>query len=147
MDLQGEHFERPGALAGTLWRGGERRGTVLVIDDDPGIVELLVMVLRDDEGFPVRTAYSVAEALASPTADPPAMILLDATLPGEDVHEAVARLRRRPGWGGAQLVLCSGREDTASLAGALGARDYLRKPFELAQLIALAERHARVPAS
>jgi DNA-binding response OmpR family regulator len=120
-----------------------RRGCgVLVIDDDPGIVDVLVMALHDDEGFAVCTAYSVTQALSTPSLDPPALILLDATLPGEEVHDAAARLRARAGWHCASIVLCSGRDDIATLACALGAAGYLRKPFDVDELVALAERYA-----
>jgi CheY-like chemotaxis protein len=123
-------------------------GTVLIVDDDPWIVDLLVMALRDDGGLSVRTACTVAQALATwnPEQEPPALILLDATLPGEEVHDAAARLRSRPGWEHARLVLCSGREDVAALACALGAVDHLRKPFDVDHLIALAQRHAHLRA-
>jgi two-component system KDP operon response regulator KdpE len=141
MDAERKRPGAPGAHGQPL-EPPARGGGVLVIDDDPGIVDVLVMALRDDEGFAVRTAYSVTQALSSAAGEPPALIVLDATLPGEEVHEAVARLRARAGWECACIVLCSGRNDIASLACALGATCYLRKPFDVDELIALAEHYA-----
>lgn len=116
---------------------------VLVIDDDPDILGLLVMVLREEAGMLVQPAHSVAEALCGQTAAIPALIILDMSLPGEDVHDAVVRLRALPGWENVPIILCSGREDIAASARTLGAAGYLRKPFDLDTLVSLAERYAR----
>jgi DNA-binding response OmpR family regulator len=116
---------------------------VLVIDDDPDVLGLLVMVLREEAGMLVRPAHSVAEALRGQTAAVPALIVLDMSLPGEDAHDAVVRLRALPGWENVPIILCSGREDIAASASTLGAAGYLRKPFDLDTLVSLAERYAR----
>ena len=117
---------------------------VLVIDDDPDVLGLLVMVLREEAGMLVQPAQSVAEALRNQAAAAiPALILLDMVLPGEDAHDAVLQLRALPGWENVPIVLCSGREDIAASAHTLGAAGYLRKPFDLDALVSLAERYTR----
>lgn len=121
-----------------------RAGDILLIDDDPDIVEMLVTLLHDEEELPVRTAHSVAAALADPNPRPPALILLDLSLPGEDVAEALPQLRLRPDWRDVPVVVCSGREDIVSTAESLGAADYLRKPFDLDALLAVADQYARI---
>ncbi|MGH2517341.1 MAG: response regulator [Ktedonobacterales bacterium] len=110
-------------------RDGET-GDVLVIDDDPGIVDLLISLLRDEEGYTVRAAHSVSQALACP-APAPALILLDLSLPGENAGDSVRALRALPGWDASSLVLCSGRDDLDTARRELGAAEYLRKPFDL----------------
>lgn len=120
----------------------EERGEVLVIDDDPAIVALLVALLRDDEGFAVRAAYGVAPVLAAPGERPPALILLDVTLPGEEVTNAAGKLRTLPGWERVPLLLCSGREDVSAIARSVGAAGHLRKPFDMDAVATLAERYA-----
>jgi CheY-like chemotaxis protein len=116
---------------------------VLVIDDDPAIVGLLVSLLRDEEGFAVRAAHSTAQVLRLPPLRPPRLILLDVTLPGERVTQSVRRLRALPGWQDAAIVICSGQEDLPRTARRTGARGFLRKPFDLDAVVALAERYAR----
>jgi CheY-like chemotaxis protein len=117
---------------------------VLVIDDDPDVLGLLVMVLREEAGMLVQPAHSVAEALrGQPAAAVPALIVLDMSLPGEDAHDAVLQLRALPGWENVPIILCSGRDDIAASARTLGAAGYLRKPFDLDTLVSLAQRYAR----
>jgi DNA-binding response OmpR family regulator len=116
-------------------------GEVLVIDDDPGIVNLLVWLLRDEEGFRVWAAQSVRQALLRPV-PAPALILLDLSLPGENVCESVRAMRALPGWDASHIVLCSGREDLDVALLELGAEGYLRKPFDLEEVTKVAERFA-----
>ena len=118
-------------------------GGVLVVDDDPAIVELLVALLHDDERFAVRTAYSAEQAAALAPVQPPALILLDVSLPGESVTSAAALLRSRRGWEDAHIVVCSGKEDLDIIARDLGADGYLRKPFNLDAVVEVVERYAR----
>jgi CheY-like chemotaxis protein len=118
-----------------------RPGYVLIVDDDPAIVELLVTLLHDDEGFEVHAAQSVAQALKEAPSASPALIILDMTLPGTAVRDAAAHLRGRPGWKDAPLALCSGQERIASAADELGAIAYLRKPFNIEAVVTLAERY------
>lgn len=114
---------------------------VLVVDDDGGIVRLLVELLRE-EGYATHAASTVSQALGCAPAYPPAVALLDVTLPGEEITAAVARLRARPGWSSVPIVLCSGRETLDAVARGVGAVAYLRKPYDLDALLALVERHA-----
>lgn len=114
---------------------------VLVVDDDGGIVRMLVELLHE-EGYATRTASSMRQALQRAPAYPPAVALLDVTLPGEEIAPAVERLRARPGWSSVPVVLCSGRETLAAIARRVGAAAYLRKPFDIDDLFMLLERHA-----
>jgi DNA-binding response OmpR family regulator len=128
-------------LATSSVTSGSRRDYVLVIDDEPAIVELLVALLYEDEGFPVHTAHSVRQLLAHAPADPPGLILLDATLPGESADEVVPSLRRLPGWVQTPIVLCSGQDCLREIAERVGATTYLSKPFSLDTVAGLAHRY------
>src|SRR5579871_6831063 len=86
---------------------GARRDYVLVIDDDPGIVDLLVALLHEDEGFPVRTAHSMGQVCAETPPEPPGLILLDMTLPGEESDALASRFRPQPSWQDTHMLLCS----------------------------------------
>jgi CheY-like chemotaxis protein len=118
---------------------------VLIIDDDPAIVDLLATFLHEDEGVPVHTSYSVRELLRHTPPEPPSLILLDITLPDEDSDELVPSLRRLPGWHDTPIVLCSGQEYLPKIARAAGAVGYLTKPFSLDEIAELA--HQYVPVS
>ena len=115
---------------------------IVVIDDDPGIVSLLIALLRDEEHFAVRAAYSVQQLLAGPPADAPALVLLDLSMPWMRPDDLVATLRQRPNWEHVPIVLCSGQADLATQARRLNATGYLAKPFNLDAVVVLAHRFA-----
>jgi CheY-like chemotaxis protein len=131
----------PGTEAHTSPNTG---GYVLLIDDDPGILGVLVDLLRDDENFDVYSALSAEEALRATPAAPPGLILMDVRLPGEDTRAVVAALRARPGWRSVPLAICSGVRDLSQLAVELGAQAYLGKPFDVDDVVQLVE-HMGVP--
>ncbi|MGO8948524.1 MAG: response regulator [Ktedonobacterales bacterium] len=132
-------FSAPAASAET------KRDYVLVIDDDPAIVDLLVSFLHEDEGFSVHASPSVRDLLSHTPPEPPGLILLDATLPDEDSDELAPSLRRLPGWHDTPIVLCSGRDTLQELAKEVGAVAHLTKPFSLDEIAELA--HQYLPAS
>jgi CheY-like chemotaxis protein len=121
--------------------GTAQRDYILVIDDEPDIVELLVALLHEDEGFPVHTANSMGQLLAHAPTEPPGLILLDATLPGESVDELAPSLRHLPGWGETPIVICSGQDRLREIAERVGAATYLSKPFSLDSVVALAHQY------
>ena len=108
--------------------------TVLIVDDDPFTVRLLMTALRP-EGYRLITADDGDAALRIARAERPALILLDRRLPGRDGLEVCRALRGEPDphLRDAPIVLLtalSGPEDTAA-GFAAGATDYLAKPFAL----------------
>jgi two-component system OmpR family response regulator len=118
-------------------------GTLLVVDDEPTVRELLPAALRY-AGFTVATAATGHEALAKVSANPPDLILLDVMLPDIDGFEVLRRLRELPhcldGDRGRHIpVLFLTALDTPQdmLNGLrLGGDDYVTKPFDLEVLIA-----------
>ena len=116
---------------------------ILIVDDDPGISDMLAMILRDEEGFTVELASTLRQVLARPPKRAPQMVLLDATLPGENVLQTGNELRELPGWRNTPIVLCSAREDISHLALELDAAAFLKKPFDVDDLIAIAQSIAR----
>src|SRR5215469_16220488 len=110
---------------------------VLIIDDDPAIVDLLATFLHEDEGLPIQTSYSVRDLLCHTPPLPPSLILLDITLPDEDTDELAPSLRSLPGWHDTPIVLCSGQESLPEIAREAGAVAYLTKPFSLDEIAEL----------
>ncbi len=108
------------------------RGTVLVIDDDESIRELITFALEDD-GYTVVCAPEGETALrVLPELDPD-VILLDSRMPVIDGRD-FARAYRDSGAARAPLIILTAVEDPESAAAEVGADAYLSKPFDLADL-------------
>ena len=91
----------------------------------------------------MHAAFNSVEALRRISPEPPALVLLDLTIPGEQCADTIAKLRARAGWGNVPIVLCSGQESVATEAQTLGAVSYLLKPFDLDEVAALAHHYAQ----
>lgn len=108
-----------------------RLGPVLVVDDDPQLRELMQMAILD-EGIAVETARDGREALERIAASPPRLAVLDVTLPLADGFEVAAALRKL----GILIVMVTADGNAAQKAAKMGAFRFLRKPFELRDLLA-----------
>jgi two-component system, OmpR family, response regulator len=108
---------------------------VLVVDDEPSIVDAVATSLRY-EGFTVDEARTGRRALAQAQEDPPDLVILDVMLPDLDGLEVTRRLRadgiRVP------ILFLTARDSLQDkLAGlTVGGDDYVTKPFALAEIIA-----------
>jgi two-component system, OmpR family, response regulator MprA len=121
--------ERPAPAATTAG------GRLLVVDDDPDVRDSLRRALRC-AGYAVGTAANGADALESVARSPVDLIVLDVLMPMVDGFEACRRLRLR---GDATPILVLTAKDTIDdrVTGlAVGADDYLLKPFALRELLA-----------
>ncbi len=108
--------------------------SVLIVDDEPGIVEIVSAYLRRD-GFRVRIATTGRRALAVIELQPPDLIVLDLMLPDITGEAICAELRKVSNVPILMLTAKSAEEDR--LRGlALGADDYLVKPFSPRELVA-----------
>ena len=121
---------------------------VLVADDEPNIVRILTAYLQR-EGFDVLTAGSGDIALELALARVPDLVVLDLMLPGLDGIEVCRELRRRSEI--PVLMLTARSEDSDKLVGlAVGADDYVTKPFNAAEVVARVQailRRTRSPAA
>ena len=111
--------------------GGRR---VLVVDDEPTIAGSIAARLRA-EGYTVDVAHDGPSAIASFEADKPDLVVLDVMLPGFDGLEVCRRIQaRRP----IPVLMLTARDtETDLLVGlAVGADDYLTKPFSIRELAA-----------
>ena len=115
------------------------RPTVLVVDDDPALLDSLKLLLEVD-GFAVTTAENGVRGLQAFRNRGPDIVLVDVMMPKLDGIEAARQMRReRPD---ARIVVMSGearvgRLDLQSTAQELGAAAALRKPFDPAALAPL----------
>src|SRR5512139_3970845 len=107
---------------------------ILVIDDEPSIVNLVTAYLKP-EGYEVHTAMDGPSGLKAARAFKPDLIILDIMLPGMDGIELLSRLRRESE---VYVILLTARtEETDKVIGlTVGADDYVTKPFSPRELLA-----------
>jgi two-component system phosphate regulon response regulator PhoB len=112
---------------------GER---ILVVDDEADIVALVAYHLVK-AGYRVSTASTGPDALAAARQERPALVVLDLMLPGASGYEVLEKLRAAPATREiAVLMLTARREEPDRIRGlALGADDYLTKPFSPQELV------------
>ncbi|MFJ6023399.1 response regulator [Brevundimonas sp. NPDC092305] len=116
---------------------------ILVVDDDPGIREVLTDYLSQ-HGYDAVGAASAAEMDRAMAARTPDLIVLDLMMPGED---GLSVIRRLSGTGGPPVVMLSAMgEETDRIIGLeLGADDYLAKPCNPRELLARVRAVLRRP--
>lgn len=110
-------------------------GTILVVDDEPSIVELIRFHL-EAAGFQVLTAHTGPEALELTQSAQPVMLVLDVMLPGLDGFEVCRRLRAQGNQ--VPILMLTARADEVDrvLGLEFGADDYLTKPFSPREMVA-----------
>jgi two-component system alkaline phosphatase synthesis response regulator PhoP len=111
--------------------------TVLVVDDEPDIVDLLRYNLTR-EGYRVETASNGEEALRSVAAKAPDLIVLDLMMPVLDGFETVRRLKADTRSAGIPVIFLTARSaEVDEVVGLeLGADDYIQKPISPRKLVA-----------
>ncbi|MEP7112537.1 MAG: diguanylate cyclase [Ilumatobacteraceae bacterium] len=112
-------------------------GRILVADDSL-VVRTVVTDQLEEEGYEVVQAEDGETALALCAIEKPDAILLDIEMPGLDGNEVLVRLKADTALSDIPVVFLTGRTSTDDMVAGLraGAHDYLRKPFEPAELIA-----------
>jgi DNA-binding response OmpR family regulator len=112
---------------------------VLVVEDDPDIVELITHYLQDED-FAVETSGDGREALERLQTSPFDLLILDLQLPGMDGLSLCAALRREPRTESLPIIMLTARGDESDRIVGLevGADDYVVKPFSPKELVARA---------
>ena len=110
---------------------------VLVVDDDPGIRDVVCFALQK-AGFATATAADGEQALARFAADRPALVVLDILMPKFDGVEVCRRLRADPRGRATPIVFLSSKDDEVDRIVGLevGGDDYVAKPFSPRELVA-----------
>jgi two-component system, OmpR family, response regulator len=108
---------------------------VLVVDDEPNLLEVVSMALRF-QGFTVETAASGREALRAVGAFKPHLMVLDVMLPDMEGFDVAARLGAQRA--GVPIIFLTARDATEDKVRGLsgGGDDYMTKPFSLEELVA-----------
>jgi DNA-binding response OmpR family regulator len=119
--------------------------TILVVDDEPIVTEVVARYLRRD-GFHVVSARDGDAALAAALdkSRPPALVVLDVMLPGVDGLEICRRLRQEHGARMPIILLTARAEEADRIKGlSIGADDYVVKPFSPAEMVARVQAQLR----
>lgn len=115
-------------------------GKVLAVDDDP-VIQRLLQVNLEMEGFEVDLASDGAEALRRMRADAPDCVLLDVMMPELDGWTVLAEMKQDPALADIPVIFLSARAQDADIerGTGLGASAYITKPFDPIDLVELVE--------
>lgn len=115
----------------------DQRKTILIIEDELDIQEMLAFNLRN-EGFRVLCSVSGEEGFDKAVEKMPHLILLDLMLPGINGLEVCRRLRRNPELDSIKVIMLTAKSEEADIVSGLelGADDYVTKPFSHRVLLA-----------
>jgi two-component system, OmpR family, response regulator len=115
---------------------GDGKGPVLVVDDEPDIVDFLTTVLVD-EGYVTETASDGMEAMEKIAAVHPSLVILDLMMPRMTGFEVLNALRDTRPPGRPSIIVLSAKSSHHDILEALesGADDFIPKPFDLEDLL------------
>ncbi|PHV51506.1 two-component system response regulator [Janthinobacterium sp. BJB301] len=121
------------------------KGEVLIVEDTPASLKLLSDLLGG-AGYAVRQAPNGELALWTAQARPPELILLDVRMPGLDGFEVCRRLKEIPSLRQVPVIFLSAQYDTDDKVRgfALGAVDFIAKPFQAEEILARTDAHVRL---
>ncbi|MBF0446619.1 MAG: response regulator [Magnetococcales bacterium] len=110
---------------------------ILIVDDAPNIVLSLEFLMKK-EGFTVRTASDGEASLKAISEKIPDLILLDVMMPKKNGYEVCEAVRANNAWKNIQIIMLTakGRDVEREKGLALGADDYVTKPFATKELVA-----------
>ncbi len=130
----------------TLSRGVHHaEGNILVVDDNPENLRILVKVLTD-AGYKVRAASTGGLALGAVGRSLPDLILLDIKMSGMDGYEVCRRLKGDGQTSGIPVIFISALDDLEDKVKGfdLGCADYITKPFQFEEVLARVRTHLDV---
>ncbi|MBF0455327.1 MAG: response regulator [Magnetococcales bacterium] len=109
---------------------------ILIVDDAPNIVLSLEFLMKK-EGFTVRVAVDGDEALKAMEERAPDLILLDVMMPKRNGYEVCQTIRAREEWKNTRIIMLTakGRDVEREKGLAMGADDYVTKPFATRDLV------------
>jgi len=110
---------------------------ILIVDDSPTERYYLTAILERN-GFIVTTAENGDDAMAKIKADRPELILMDVVMPGANGFQVTRSIAKDPELADVPIIICSTKNQETDRIWGLrqGARDYLVKPVDEAQLLA-----------
>lgn len=113
---------------------------ILVIDDDPNIVELLKRRLTASQ-YIVVTASNGEEGLQQVSAEKPDLIIVDVLMPKMDGYTFVRTLRRDDEYRGLPVIVLTAKDKMKDLFELEGVKDYIVKPYRPEDLMEKVKRN------
>ena len=112
-------------------------GNILVVDDDPDVVEIITESLKS-RGYSTESALDGESALRKYDEFKPDLVVLDVVLPGKDGFAVCDELRARDADRDVPVIMISGNAFPDNMLEGFrsGARDYIRKPFSVKEMVA-----------
>lgn len=109
---------------------------ILIVDDAPNIVLSLEFLMKQ-EGYEVRSVTNGEDALSAMKEKRPDLVLLDIMMPQQDGYEVCQAIRANPDWKDVRIIMLTakGRDVEREKGLALGANDYITKPFSTRELV------------
>ncbi|MBU1358405.1 MAG: response regulator [Gammaproteobacteria bacterium] len=110
---------------------------VLVVDDSKTELVFLTDLLQKN-GFSVKTAENAEDALHRLEEDQPDLILMDVVMPGQNGFQLTRSIARNPLYSSVPIILCTSKNQETDRVWGMrqGARDYIVKPVNAAELMA-----------
>lgn len=121
---------------------GSIKGTIVFADDDPEVATLIDAQFKA-AGYRTFLALDGAQALEAIEAHRPDIVIVDLVMPRMTGFDVLSRLRKMPAQPRILVLSARGREQDVTRAFALGADDYVTKPFSPQELLARVERLMR----
>src|SRR5688572_6247100 len=122
-----------------------RASTILIAEDDPGIILMMALVLKD-EGFDVTIARDGAETLKLVESMSPDLLLLDLRLPIVSGEEVATQLAKADKTARPKILITSASSRLNEIAAGLGVDGFILKPFEIDDLVEAARRVLKLTA-
>jgi DNA-binding response OmpR family regulator len=124
------------------------KSSILLVDDDDAS-RTIVSQRLEQQGYRVETAVSGSEALFLCELYAFDLILLDVMMEDMDGYEVARSLKKNPDLSGIPIIFLTGRDDDESIqqAFAIGAVDYIKKPFRMNELLARVKTHIQLRAT
>ncbi len=121
----------------------DRGAKVLVVDDNPANIDILLELL---DGYDVRAVLDGKSALEAVNEELPDLILLDIAMPGMDGFEVCRRLKSSPRTKEIPVIFLSANNDDASVLNGfeVGGVDYITKPYRAKEVLARVKTHIQL---
>ncbi len=116
--------------------------SVLIVDDEPNIVLSLEFLMKK-AGFEARVVRDGEAALEAIEDRAPDLVLLDVMMPKRDGYDVCQTIRANPAWKDIRIIMLTakGREVEREKGLAMGADDYITKPFSTREVIETVKRY------
>lgn len=115
--------------------------SVLIVDDEPNIILALEFLVKQ-AGYEVHSVRDGDAALQAMAQRAPDLVLLDVMMPKRDGFDVCQTIRANPAWNSTRIIMLTarGRDIDREKGLALGADDYITKPFSTREVVDLVKR-------